>query len=109
MSINERKTEDLIESCLRETDYYSDSCVKIEKQSSENPRINKLLSNASKSGNGAGRPEFIIQSSKHPEFIIIIECKGEAQKHESVSRNRYADFAVDGALLYASFLAIVQI
>ena len=105
MSINERKTEDLIESFLRDTDYYSDSCVKIEKQSSENPRINKLLSNASKSGNGAGRPEFIIQSSKHPEFIIIIECKGEAQKHESVSRNRYADFAVDGALLYASFLA----
>jgi type I restriction enzyme M protein len=106
MGINERKTEDMVERRLRALDYYAaDSGVTVEKQSSDTPRINKLLEHASKSGSGAGKPEFIIRSDKVSDFIIIIECKASPTKHESVTRNKYNEFAVDGALLYASFLS----
>jgi type I restriction-modification system DNA methylase subunit len=37
--------------------------------------------------------------------VIAIECKAETSKHESVSRDQYSDYAVDGALLYAAYLA----
>lgn len=104
--VNERKTEDLVERRLRRHGYYIPDCgITVEKQSSDIARINKLLEHASKSGNGAGKPEFIIRSQKYSDFIIIVECKASSQKHESETRTKYSEYAVDGALLYASFLA----
>ena len=38
-------------------------------------------------------------------MIIIVEAKANINKHESETRDNYADYAVDGALLYASFLS----
>ena len=104
--MNERKTEDLIEHRLRSLGYYdADTGIIVEKQKSASPRLNKLLKHASKSGSGQGRPEFIITSGKHSDFLIVIECKADPSKHESVSKDKYSQYAVDGALLYASFLS----
>ena len=58
--LNERITENIVRDLLREKGYYSDDNIVIEEQSSRNPKINKLLKTASKSGDGIGRPEFII-------------------------------------------------
>ena len=77
----------------------------IEEQKSENPRINRLLQSASKSGNGAGRPEWIISRVDNNDFLLIIECKADPRHHESPKRDQYNDYAVDGVLLYASHLA----
>jgi type I restriction enzyme M protein len=104
--MNERKTEDLVDNRLHSKGYYrAASGVTVEKQQSELPRIQKLLEHASKRGLGAGKPEFIIRSPHHPDLLIIIECKASPQRHVSPSLDRYADFAVDGVLLYASYLA----
>lgn len=104
--MNERKTEDLVERRLRDRDYFApDSGITVEKQRSDNGRVQKLLENASKQGHGVGRPEFLIRSTARPNLIIVIECKASPQRHESPTRDRYADFAVDGVLLYASFLS----
>ena len=104
--MNERKTEDLIDGLLRAKGYYAAASeIVVEKQKSDSPRIQKLLEYASKRGPGSGKPEFIIRSPVHPDFIIIVECKANPQRHVSATRDRYADFAVDGALLYASYLA----
>ena len=104
--MNERKTEDLVEYHLRKQGYYASDCdITVEKQVSDNPRIKKLLKLASKAGLGGGHPEFIITSSKYPDFVIIIECKADTSKHESSTHDMYADYAVDGALLYASYLS----
>ena len=98
---NERKTENLVRKHFEEYD----SEIKIEEQRSDSPRIQKLLKSASKTGTGIGRPEFIIQFNNQPDFIAVIECKADVQQHESRNLNEYADYAVDGALLYASCLS----
>ncbi len=104
--MNERKTEDMVEHRLRNHNYYaSNSEIVVEKQQSDSARINKLLANASKSGSGAGKPEFIIHSNKVSDFIVIVECKANPTKHESDTKTQYRDYAVDGVLLYASFLS----
>lgn len=101
---NERKTEDLVDAHLRASGYYDDSSIHVEKQSSDSPRVQKLLEHASKGGDGVGKPEFIIRSD-HPNFIVVIECKASTLHHESLKHDRPKDFAVDGVLLYASYLA----
>jgi type I restriction-modification system DNA methylase subunit len=63
------------------------------------------LKTASKKGSGQGYPEFIISYKNNPNFLIVIECKASKQRHESSTKDAYADYAVDGALLYASYLA----
>ena len=104
--MNERKTEDLVENKLRKKGYFDNgSKVIIEKQQSDTARIQKLLSNASKKGGGVGRPEFIIHSSSHSDFLIVIECKASPKHHVSKTLDQYCDYAVDGVLLYASFLS----
>ncbi|MYB40084.1 N-6 DNA methylase [Candidatus Saccharibacteria bacterium] len=104
--MNERKTEDLIERRLKDFGYYSaDNEIIVEKQKSDFPRITRLLRNASKSGPGSGKPEFIITSRKHSDFLIVFECKADTSKHESRNHNKYSEYAVDGVLLYASFLS----
>ena len=102
---NERKTESIVRSKLREAGNFDDSDVRVEEQKSDFPRINKLLKGASKMGQGAGYPDFIISSEKRSDFLIVIECKADASKHMSESGNHYADYAVDGVLLYADFLS----
>ena len=103
--MNERKTEDLIDLRLRKFGYYNGDGTIVEKQNSDSPRIKKLLKNASKSGCGPGRPEFIITSSKYSDLLIVIECKADSLKHESKVKEQFNDYAVDGVLLYASFLS----
>ncbi len=100
MSKNERKTEDIVRDHFKK---YLESII-IEAQSSDTPKIKKLLSTASKGGLGRGSPEFIIQYKQNPDLLITIECKADVTKHESKDRTRYKDYAVDGALLYSSYL-----
>ena len=67
MSRNERKTEDIVRDHFKK---YSDSIV-IEEQSSDTPKIKKLLTTASKGGLGRGSPEFIIQLKNNSDFLIF--------------------------------------
>ena len=98
---NERKTENLVRKHFEKYD----SEIKIAEQRSDSPRIQKLLRSASKTGTGIGQPDFIIQFNDKPDFIAVIECKPDVQRHESPNRDQYKDYAVDGALLYASHLS----
>lgn len=99
---NESKTEAIVR---KHFEKFSDIIV-FEKQC-DIVKIDKLLKNASKSkkGLGKGYPEFIITFDSNSDLIIVIECKSDIRKHESKNRDNYADYAVDGVLLYASFLS----
>ena len=101
---NERNTENLVRDDLRKKGYYDSPDVIIEEQQSTLPRVCKLLAHASKSGNGIGRPEFIIRFRDKPDDIVVIECKASTLKHESRKRDMPSDYAVDGVLLYAEYL-----
>ncbi len=48
--MTERITENIVRDLLREKGYYDDKHIIIEEQKSQNPKIDKLLKNASKSG-----------------------------------------------------------
>lgn len=98
---NERKTETIIR---QHFEHFLDQ-IEIEEQKSDNPKIDKLLKSASKKGDGKGYPEFLITYKTNPDLIIVIECKADIRKHESKDRDKYSEFAVDGALLYASYLS----
>lgn len=98
---NERKTETIVRTHFEK---FKD-LVSIEEQASDNPKIDKLLKTASKKGSGKGKPEFLITFKANSDLLIVIECKADIIKHESATRDKYADFAVDGVLLYASYLA----
>lgn len=97
---NERKTENIVRKHFSK---YSGFIL--EEQQSTNPKINKLLKNASKQGNRHGKPDFIITCTNRPNFLIVIECKSDVKKHESATKNQYSQYAVDGVLLYTSFLS----
>ncbi len=98
---NEKKTERIVYSHFEQ---FKD-VIHIEEQASDNAKIDKLLKTASKKGTGKGRPEFIITYNKNADLLIVIECKAEITKHESPNRDKFAEFAVDGVLLYASYLS----
>lgn len=98
---NERKTENIVRNHFNQ---YADK-IHIEEQKSDVAKIDKLLKSASKKGSGQGYPEFIISYKKNPNLLIVIECKADIKKHESENKDRYSDFAVDGVLLYASYLS----
>ena len=100
---NERKTETIIRNTLRELGYYDDKDIIVEEQKSDSSIISKLLLKASKSGNGAGYPEFIIRK-KNSDLVIIIECKANVRNHESEKKDNPKNYAVDGVLHYSSFL-----
>ena len=102
---NEAKTMNLFRDLLRKKGYYDDKDIIVEEQSSDNKKIQKLLKNASKSGLGKGFPDFIITSSKNVNLVIVVECKADIAKQKSATLDSFKDYAVDGALLYASFLA----
>ncbi len=96
---NETKTVNFVRDFLRKGNY-----LKIEEQSSDNPRIQKLLKGASKKGTGSGRPDFIVTPNEK-SWIIVIECKADEKHHVSDTKDNYHDYAVDGVLLYADYLS----
>ena len=98
---NEGKTELIVYNHFKKFE----DVILIEVKKSDSPAIDKLFKNASKKGSGKGFPEFIISHKNHPELLIVIECKASLLKHESKNRDKYAEFAADGALLYAAFLS----
>lgn len=102
---NEAKTENVVRRLLTKQGYYSDPDIIVEEKKSDNPIINKLLKYASKKGTGAGYPEFIISSKTFSGFLIVVECKADVSKHESKELSHYVDYAVDGAILYGSYLS----
>ncbi len=102
---NERITEDIVRSHFKNDSLNKLDKVIIEEQKSSNIKIDKLLRNASKSGICRGYPEFIIQFKEDANVIIVIECKASITQHESSNRKYYKNYAVDGVLLYASFLS----
>ena len=102
---NERKTENIVRKFLTYNGYFDNSNIIVEEQKSDFTLIDKLLSNASKKGNGKGYPEFLIRSKENSNFLIVIECKADPKKHESSTLDKYSECAVDGVLLYTSFLA----
>ena len=99
--VNERKTETIVRNHFTAFK----KAIIIEEQQSDNPKIAKLLKNASKIGGGKGFPEFIITYRNSPDLIIVVECKPKLSKHESPNRDKYSEYAVDGVLLYASYLS----
>ena len=101
--LNERDTENIIRQHFQEDGYFSN--ITLEEQSSKNPRITKLLKHASKQGDGIGKPEFIISLHEEKNLLIIVECKADILKHESKNREEFANYAVDGVLLYSSYLS----
>ncbi|MFZ3077436.1 MAG: N-6 DNA methylase [Candidatus Aenigmatarchaeota archaeon] len=100
---NERITEDFVRTHFKNDGMFNS--IIFEEQATKNIKIDKLLKNASKSGNGKGYPEFIIQFKEIPDFIIVVECKANTKYHKSKEGDKYKDYAVDGALLYSSFLS----
>jgi type I restriction-modification system DNA methylase subunit len=98
---NESNTANLIRNHFQKFSHFL-----VSEQQSDVPKINKLLQNASKQGGAKqGRPDFLITHKLEPQLLIVIECKADIGKHESSKRDRYAEYAVDGVLLYASCLA----
>lgn len=103
---NEAKTMNIFRRMLRQSGYYSNPDIIVEEQKSDNKVIAKLLTNASKTGGkGNGYPDFIITSRRHPDFVIVVECKADISRHNTATLDSYKDYACDGALLYASFLS----
>jgi len=102
---NESITDDIVRDFFQTNKLYKDNKVIIEKQSTKTKKIDKLLINASKSGGGKGYPDFIIQYKENPNLIIVIESKANTKKHKSDTLDKYKDYAVDGVLLYSSFLS----
>lgn len=98
---NERKTESIVRSHFEQ---FKD-IVEIEEQASDVPKINKLLKTASKKGGGKGKPEFLITFKSNPNLLIVIECKSDISKHKSNNNDKFSDYAVDGVLLYSSYLS----
>lgn len=102
---NERLTESIVRDHFKEDPLFSS--IKIEEQKSTNIRIANCLSKASKSGkNKPGRPEFIVTfPTQNMDYIIVIECKADVNKHKSINGDKPKDYAVDGVLHYANALS----
>lgn len=65
--MNEKITEDIVREHFKKDIWYDR--IHIEEQKSKINRINKLLKTASKSGDGVGKPEFIITFKKDNQII----------------------------------------
>jgi type I restriction-modification system DNA methylase subunit len=102
---NEAKTSQLFRKLLKEKGYYDDKDIIVEEQQTDNKKLTKLLQNASKSGAGKGFPDFIITCGRYPDLVILVECKADTKYHESATLDSFREYAIDGALLYASFVS----
>ena len=103
-NMNERKTEDIVRDHFKNDPLFS--IIKFEEQKSSNRKINELLQDASKSGKGIGKPEFIITfPTGNMDYLIVIECKASVSYHKSKDLDKPKDYAVDGVLHYAKKLS----
>ncbi|MEU8413903.1 N-6 DNA methylase [Amycolatopsis japonica] len=101
--VNERTTEGIVRDHLKA---FAAPGQRVEEQTTSNPAVKRALAAASKSGAGAGKPEFIVTfPDTAPRLVIVIECKANPSKHESRGHNNPADYAVDGVLHYCAHLA----
>lgn len=86
---NERVTEELVRSWLRDAGYYTDPNCWVDEQRPRSQAVASLLKTAGKRGHGGiGSPEFIITTPVMPDLVLIIECKAETNKHESIGLDR---------------------
>lgn len=99
---NERHTEQIVRKYLE--DHGIDG-MHVDEQMPTSNRLKAALREASKSGAGVGKPEFIVTFGERANVVIVVECKAEAKFHESVNRDKPAAYAVDGVLHYAWALA----
>lgn len=104
MSKNEQITVNIVRKKLEAVGITTENGFLVDEQVIQNALIKKLLPSKTEKGSGKGRPEFLIQN-KEKDFLIIIECKADIKFHESSNQDQPANFAVDGALLYASKLS----
>lgn len=102
---NEAITVDLTQGFLRGLGYGTDSSILVEREQTSIPSIDKLLKTASKAGINKGYPDFIITDKDNQDFVCVIECKADVTKHQSATLDKYKDYAVDGARLYADYLS----
>jgi hypothetical protein len=98
----ERVTEGIVRDHLRA---FSFPGQMLEEQASDDPRIRKLLAHASKRGDGRGLPEFILRLPDDPDLVVIVECKLDHRHHASATLDHPVEYAVDGVLWYAQYLA----
>ena len=102
-NFNERTTEDLVRQHFQQDPLFN--IIKFEEQRTTNSIIKNCLSTASKNKTSKpGYPEFIITTPAYPDDVIIIECKANERFHESKTKDKIEDYAVDGVLYYATFL-----
>ena len=70
---NERVTEGIVRDHFKNDPLFKS--VKFEEQKSYNKRVVDLLQNASKSGKGIGKPEFIVSfPAGNIDYLLVIEC-----------------------------------
>ena len=104
MTKNERITEDFVRDHFKNDPLFN--TIKLDEQKTSIIKAKKCLSKASKNlTEKQGYPEFIISFPALPDDIIVIECKANSRFHESTARDKPSDYAVDGVLHYAGFLA----
>ncbi|MDR2621169.1 MAG: hypothetical protein LBC48_01145, partial [Dysgonamonadaceae bacterium] len=102
---NERITEDIVRNHFKNDPLFKS--IKFEEQKSYNKRVIELLQNASKSGKGVGKPEFIISFPVgNIDYLLVVECKANVADHQSANLDNPKDFAVDGVLHYAKALSV---
>jgi type I restriction-modification system DNA methylase subunit len=101
---NERVTESIVRDHFKDDPLFKS--IKFEEQKSYNKRVIDLLQNASKSGKGIGKPEFIISfPSGNIDYLIVVECKASVANHRSEKLDNPKDYAVDGVLHYTKALS----
>ena len=100
---NERNTEKLVRSFFEADTSIAD--LVIDEQGSSDPTITRLLKQASKSGPGLGKPEFVLRAPAYPDLVVLVECKANPKMHASPGLDHPADFAADGALHPARYLS----
>ena len=103
INFNERTTENIIRQHFQQDPLFN--IIKFEEQKTSNSVIKNCLSKASKNKtNKPGFPEFIITAPAYPNDVIIVECKANEKYHESKTKDKINDYAVDGIMHYAKFL-----
>jgi type I restriction-modification system DNA methylase subunit len=111
MSRLEKTTDLIVFNQLRLKNYVDgdfnelDKKVKVWAKKSSNRKINDILSKSSKKGTGQkGFPEYLIYDEKE-KIVIVIENKKDLNKHFYENADeKVSEYAVNGALWYASFL-----
>ncbi len=100
-NLNERVTENIVENHFKNDILMVSNEVLFEYQKSKYHK--SLFAKASKNKKeNNGYPEFLISFNKHKNFLIIVECKADINKHETKTQDSPKDYAVDGILHYIS-------